>query len=55
MAVSSEQMPMTTDEVAEKVFGAALGMVDTMSIYVGDRMGWYPRWPKVGPRHRPTW
>ena len=49
MAVSSEQMPKTADEVAEKIFSSGLGMIDTLSVYVGDRMGWYRALSEGGP------
>jgi predicted O-methyltransferase YrrM len=32
---------VTADEMADRVLGSALGMVETMSIYVGDRLGFY--------------
>lgn len=32
---------VSADAFAERVFGAALGAIETFSIYVGERMGWY--------------
>jgi 2-polyprenyl-3-methyl-5-hydroxy-6-metoxy-1,4-benzoquinol methylase len=31
----------TADEVAERLFGSLLGTVEVLSMYVGDRLGWY--------------
>jgi SAM-dependent methyltransferase len=31
----------SADEVAERVLAAALGWIDTMALYLGDRLGWY--------------
>ena len=31
----------TADEFGERVFASALGMVEILSIYLGDRLGWY--------------
>ena len=31
----------TADEVAERLFGSVLGTVEIMSVYLGDRLGWY--------------
>ena len=31
----------TTDELAERIFGALLGTVDIRSVFLGDRLGWY--------------
>ncbi|MEO1061903.1 MAG: class I SAM-dependent methyltransferase [Actinomycetota bacterium] len=39
----------TADDVAERVFGAVLGAMDTLSIYVGDRLGWYDALAEHGP------
>lgn len=49
MSVSSDQVPKTADDFAEKVFSSGLGMVDTLSVYVGDRMGWYKALAEDGP------
>ncbi len=39
----------TADEVAERLFGSLLGMVEILSIYVGDRLGWYRSLAHDGP------
>ena len=31
----------TSDDVAERVLASALGAIDTLSIALGDRLGWY--------------
>ncbi|APE34004.1 SAM-dependent methyltransferase [Nocardia mangyaensis] len=31
----------TGEEFAERLFGAALGAVDILAVYLGDRLGWY--------------
>lgn len=31
----------TADEVAERLFGSLLGTVEIMSVFLGDRLGWY--------------
>ena len=49
MAVSSDQMPKSADEIAEKVFASGLGMIETLAVYVGDRMGWYRALADGGP------
>ncbi len=41
--------PATADELGERVFTAALGMLDTLSIYVGDKLGWYRCLAEAGP------
>ena len=40
---------MTTDALAERVFGAALGTIDILSIHLGDRLGWYRSLRNDGP------
>ncbi len=39
----------SADEFAEHVLRAALGWVDTMAIYLGDRLGWYRDLSAYGP------
>ena len=41
--------PLTAEAVADRVLGAALGMVDTLAIYLGDRLGWYRSLAADGP------
>lgn len=39
----------TTDDVADQVFRATLGAMELLSIYVGDRLGWYESLRQDGP------
>ncbi len=39
----------TPDAFAERVFAAALGWAESMSIYLGDRLGWYRSLAADGP------
>lgn len=39
----------TADEVAERLFGSVLGTVEIMSVYLGDRLGWYRSLDSEGP------
>lgn len=39
----------TADEVAERVFGSLLGMVEGMAVFLGDRLGWYRSLVDDGP------
>ena len=39
----------TTDELAERIFGALLGTVDILSVFLGDRLGWYRSLASDGP------
>lgn len=39
----------TTDELAERIFGALLGTVDILSVFLGDRLGWYRSLVSDGP------
>ncbi|MDP3968597.1 MAG: class I SAM-dependent methyltransferase [Nocardioides sp.] len=39
----------TADEVAERLFGSLLGTVEIMSVYLGDRLGWYRSLASDGP------
>ena len=39
----------TADEVAERLFGSLLGTVEIMSVYLGDRLGWYRSLVDDGP------
>ena len=40
---------MTTDAFADRLFQAALGAAETMSVYLGDRLGWYRALAEGGP------
>jgi hypothetical protein len=39
----------TTDEVAERLLAATLGTVDALSVFLGDRLGWYRSLVEHGP------
>ncbi|MCW2796819.1 MAG: methyltransferase protein, partial [Nocardioides sp.] len=39
----------TADEVAERLFGSLLGTVEILSVYLGDRLGWYRSLAADGP------
>ncbi|GAA5077957.1 2-polyprenyl-3-methyl-5-hydroxy-6-metoxy-1,4-benzoquinol methylase [Thermocatellispora tengchongensis] len=40
---------MTSDEFAQRVFHSALGAIETLSIHLGDRLGWYRALAGGGP------
>ncbi len=37
------------DEVAERLFGSLLGTIEIMSVFLGDRLGWYRSLAGDGP------
>ena len=39
----------TTEEFADRLFRSALGTVEVLSIYLGDRLGWYRALAGGGP------
>ena len=39
----------TADAFAERLFGSALGAIDVLSAYLGDRLGWYRSLASDGP------
>jgi SAM-dependent methyltransferase len=39
----------TADEVAERLFGSLLGLVEIMAVFLGDRLGWYRCLADAGP------
>lgn len=41
--------PVTADAFAERIFNSALATAETMSIYVGERLGWYDCLTAHGP------
>jgi SAM-dependent methyltransferase len=43
----------SADAVAERLLGAALGTVDLLSTYLGDRLGWYRSLAEEGPATPP--
>ena len=53
MTLTTNQPPtVTTDEVADRLFGAVLGAIDAWSIYVGDHFGAYGALVDHGPMTR---
>lgn len=46
-------MAVTTDDIAERLLGSLLGCVEVMSIYLGDRLGWYRSLASDGPATAP--
>lgn len=48
VAVNQDEGP-TADEFAERLFVSALGMAETLSVYLGDRLGWYRSLTAAGP------
>lgn len=38
---TSDTSGVTADEFAERLFQSALGAFETLSVYIGDRLGWY--------------
>jgi SAM-dependent methyltransferase len=40
---------LSAEDLAERLLSSALGMVDVMSVYLGDRLGWYRSLVKDGP------
>ena len=46
-------MAATTDDIAERLLGSLLGCVEVMSIYLGDRLGWYHSLASEGPATAP--
>ncbi|MDQ3708031.1 MAG: methyltransferase domain-containing protein [Actinomycetota bacterium] len=49
MTTSAAPTDATADEFAERLFSAALGTVETLSVYLGDRLGWYRALTDAGP------
>lgn len=47
--MSTVTTPQTVDAFAERLFTAALNTVEVMSIYLGDRLGWYRALADGGP------
>lgn len=39
----------TAEDFAERLFGASLGLIDVLSVYMGDRLGWYRALASGGP------
>jgi len=49
MAVELPQAEKTADELVGRLFGASLGMMDVLSVYMGDRLGLYRALRDGGP------
>jgi 2-polyprenyl-3-methyl-5-hydroxy-6-metoxy-1,4-benzoquinol methylase len=47
--VATLPLAATTDEVADRVFRSCLGAFETLSIHLGDRLGWYRALDTGGP------
>ena len=45
----TETSAPTTDELTERIFGALLGTVDILAVFLGDRLGWYRSLVDDGP------
>jgi SAM-dependent methyltransferase len=45
----TETMPSPTDQFAERLFTASLAAAEVMSVYLGDRLGWYRALAVNGP------
>jgi SAM-dependent methyltransferase len=46
---TTESGPSAAEELSERIFGACLGWVDTMAVYLGLRLGWYRSLADDGP------
>ena len=44
---------LTSDELADRLFGSLLGVVDVMAVHIGDRLGWYRSLVDDGPATAP--
>jgi SAM-dependent methyltransferase len=42
-------MTASTEEFADRLFGASLQLVDVLAVYLGDRLGWYQALATGGP------
>jgi 2-polyprenyl-3-methyl-5-hydroxy-6-metoxy-1,4-benzoquinol methylase len=45
----STNQTLSPDEYAEKLFQSALGFIDVVAVYLGDRLGWYRALAADGP------
>ena len=54
MPVDVKETEKTADELVERLFGAGLGMMEVMSVYVGDRLGLYRDLRDRGPATAPA-
>ena len=39
----------TAEELAERLFGSLLGLIDVLAVHLGDRLGWYRSLVDDGP------
>jgi SAM-dependent methyltransferase len=49
MATTEETVQVTADAFAQRLFASALGGLEALSVYVGDRLGWYRSLATDGP------
>ena len=49
MTTTSTAAELTADAYAAKLFGAVLGAFETLSVYAGDRLGWFASLATDGP------
>jgi len=49
MANTEGAADLTADAFAQRLFTSALGGLEAMSVYVGDRLGWYRSLATDGP------
>ena len=49
MTATEDTADLTADAFAERLFASALGGLEAMSVYVGDRLGWYRSLATDGP------
>src|SRR5690606_19213050 len=54
MSITTDAPVRTTEQFAERLFGAALGAIDLLAIHLGDRMGWYRALAEHGPADAAT-
>ena len=47
--LTQETPELTADAFAERLFGSALGSLELLSVYLGDRLGWYRSLAEDGP------
>ncbi|NPD03624.1 class I SAM-dependent methyltransferase [Nocardioides sp. zg-1308] len=45
---------LSSEQLAERLFGSLLGTIDVLSVYLGDRLGWYRSLVDDGPASAPT-
>lgn len=50
--MGTDQQASTAEQLSERIFDAVLGMIDSLSIYVGDKFGLYEALAERGPLRR---